>query len=176
MIALTRLGSGLLAVIFLPVLCAGGCGHAEYSGFLYPYDNFKKISMTRPDLEYVRPDVAWGKYHKIRIAQVVTYVQPTDGEYRAVDPDDLKRMTDYLEDMLVEAFGKKLEITQQAGPDVLDLKAALTRVRPTSRAATGNVPPIKMVGAMITAAARPKRVTFNAAGPSCKRWYMNTYA
>jgi len=59
----------------------------------------------------------------------------SDGTSSSVDPDDIKYMSDYLEKSLVDAFGKKWTLTHQAGPDVLDVRAALTRVRPTNRAA-----------------------------------------
>jgi hypothetical protein len=123
----------VLASAFACLAC-GGCGRPEYSGFLAPYTGYKKVSELSPDLEYVRPGVNWAAYRKVRIAQVTVIVEATGG-MRAVDPDELKRLTDYFEARLSESFGRPYRITSEPGPDVLDVRAAITRLRPTSRTA-----------------------------------------
>lgn len=124
----------LVAVLAAAALAAGGCGRAEFSGFLEPYTGFQKISRFDPNLEYVRPGVRWADYRKVRIAQVLTYVQPQGG-YRPVDPDELKWLADYFEAQLMEAFGCRFELTAEPGPGVLDVRSAITRLRPTNRVA-----------------------------------------
>jgi hypothetical protein len=124
----------LLPAVFVVGLMAGGCARPEYSGFLAPYTGYQKVSKLSPDMEYVRPGVDWPTYRKVRIAQVTVIVEPRGG-LRAVDPDELKRLTDHFEAKLVESFRRRCEVTSQAGPNVLDVKAVITRLRPTSRAA-----------------------------------------
>lgn len=124
----------LAALVAAAALAAGGCGRAEFSGFLEPYTGFQSISRFDPNLEYVQPGVRWGDYKKVRVAQVLTYVQPLGG-YRPVDPDELKWLADYFEAQLMEALGRRFELTADPGPGVLDVRAAITRLRPTNRAA-----------------------------------------
>jgi len=111
---------------------AGGCARPEYSGFLAPYTDYKKVSEISPDLEYVRPAVHWDAYRKVRIAQVTVIVEPHGG-LRAVDPDELKRLTDHFEAKLADAFKHRYPLTSEAGANVLDVRAVITRLRPTSR-------------------------------------------
>ncbi|MBE3071061.1 MAG: DUF3313 domain-containing protein [Planctomycetes bacterium] len=127
-------GAVLALVLAAAALAAGGCGRAEFSGFLTPYTGFQSMSRFDPNLEYVQPGVRWGAYTKVRIAQVLTYVQPRGG-YRPVDPDELKWLADYFEAQLMQALGCRFELTADAGPGVLDVRAAITRLRPTNRAA-----------------------------------------
>jgi len=124
----------LLSLLVAAGWAGAGCGHPEYSGFLEPYDGFQKIGKLNPNLEYVRPGVDWEGYQKVRIAQVLTNVEPKEG-YRAVNPDELKRLTDAFETELKEAFAENYAITTEPGPGVLDVRAAITRLRPTNRAA-----------------------------------------
>ncbi len=126
--------TGGVAGVFGTVLTllAGGCARPEYSGFLSPYAGFQKVHAYSPDLEYVRPGVNWSSYRKVRVAQVVVVVESRGG-LRAVDPDELKRLTDYFEAKLSDSFKRRYELTAQPGPDVLDVRAAITRLRPTSR-------------------------------------------
>jgi len=128
-----RRGMGCLILTIASALLAGGCGRPELSGFLAPYTNFHEISNINPNLEYVQPGVNWGGYRKVRIAKVLAYVQPSAG-YRAVDPDDLKRLVSEFQADLVDALGRMFEVTLEPGPDVLDVRAAVTRLRPTSMA------------------------------------------
>jgi len=125
---------GFLMLAIASILAGGGCGRPELSGFLEPYTGFHEISSINPNLEYVQPGVNWGAYRKVRIAKVLAYVHPMAG-YRPLNPDDLKMLVGQFEADLVEAFGRVLEPTAEPGPDVLDVHAAVTRLRPTDLAA-----------------------------------------
>jgi hypothetical protein len=120
--------------LLLAALVLGGCGRPEFSGFLEPYVQFHEVSKVNNNLEYVRPGVRWAAYNKVRIAEVLAVVLPAKG-YRAVNPDEIKRLTDYFEARLVESLGRRFEMTIDPGADVLDVKAAVTRLRPTDWAA-----------------------------------------
>ena len=124
---------GVLILALASILACGGCGRPELSGFLEPYTGFHEISRINPNLEYVQPGVNWGAYRKVRIAKVLAYVHPMAG-YWPVYPDDLKMLIGQFEYELVEAFGRVFEVTTKPGPDVLDVRAAVTRLRPTSLA------------------------------------------
>jgi hypothetical protein len=129
---------GFLILALASVLACGGCGRPELSGFMEPYTGFHEISKINPNLEYVQPGVNWGAYRKVRIAKVLAYVHPSGG-YRPVYPDDLKMLVGQFEYELVEAFGRVFEVTTKPGPDVLDLRAAVTRLCPTDLAANAAV-------------------------------------
>jgi hypothetical protein len=133
--AMKHIPLALILLFGITAVLAGGCARPEVSGFLAPYTGFEKAGVAGPDLQYIRPGVDWAKYKKVRICHVVVYMSPESGEYRAVNPDDLRQISDYFESQLVKYFSQDFQVTDQPGPDVLDVRAALTRLRPTSRAA-----------------------------------------
>ncbi len=124
------LAGTLLAGLFC--LIAGGCARVEYSGFLQSYEGLHKIDMFKPDEECVQPGAAWGRYRKVRVLPVEARLTE-GGDYRPVQPQEVQSMTEWFRSRLSETLGRQLRLTGSPGPDVLDVRAAITRLRPSIR-------------------------------------------
>jgi hypothetical protein len=118
----------ICSIAVFVALFAAGCAHPVESGFLAPYDGFHRSSVLSTSLEYAYPQADWGPYRKVRILPVVLYYAPGSHE---VGPKDTADLTAFFQRKLAEAFGKDYAIVQQAGPGVLDIRVALTNLRPT---------------------------------------------
>jgi hypothetical protein len=119
----------ICAIAVFVALLEAGCSRPVASGFLAPYEGFHRSSLLNTDLEYANPQAAWREYDKIRIFQVVLIYAPGS---RGIGPKDVDDLTSFFEGKLIEAFGKDYAIVHDAGPDVLDLRVALTNLRPTN--------------------------------------------
>ena len=111
-------------------LVAGGCAKVEYSGFLQSYEGLHKIGMMSPDEECVYSGAAWGRYRKVRVLPVESRVSDA-GDYRTVQPQEVQSTTEWFRSRLSEALGRQLRLTNYSGPDVLEVHAAITRLRPS---------------------------------------------
>jgi hypothetical protein len=127
------------AICILCAASAGGCAVPEYSGFLTPYEGYYRVSWLNQDQEYVRPGVNWRAYRRVRIAPVVMYVRPGSEAARAPNLNELRQASSLLESRLMSAFGGHYRLTTQPGPDVLEVRAAITRLRPTDQAVNAAV-------------------------------------
>jgi hypothetical protein len=114
----------------LVCLVAGGCARVEYSGFLRNYEGLHKIGMMSPDEECVYSGAAWGRYRKVRVLRIEARVSDA-GDYRVVQPQEVQSMTEWFRSRLSEALGRQLRLTNSSGPDVLEVHAAITRLRPS---------------------------------------------
>jgi hypothetical protein len=112
----------------------GGCARVEYSGFLGDYDGLKKIGALKPDEEAVTPRVPWAKYRKVLILPVETHLTATS-DYRVVTPAEVQAMRQWFQDRLTRTLGRQLTVTDSYGPDVLIVRAAVTRLKPSIRTA-----------------------------------------
>jgi len=53
-----------------------------------------------------------------------------DSEYKGIDPDELKVLTDYFYEAINKAVGDAYPMVKEAGPDVLRLRVAVTDLVP----------------------------------------------
>ena len=106
------------------------------SGFLSNYSKLKPVSAMQ-GIECWR-DTRFDpkKYKKIQITPiVVSLVAPKDskdGKVPAVDPADLKQLTDYFYETLQGALKPQIQLVTQPGAGVAVLRIALTDLVPTS--------------------------------------------
>ena len=73
-------------------------------------------------------------YTKFIIDPVIVYFHP-EAKGQGVDPEDLKRLTDYFRDAVIKELKetKRYSIVEEPGPDVLHIRAAITDVNPTGK-------------------------------------------
>ena len=57
-----------------------------------------------------------------------------DAEYKGIDPDAMKAMTDYFHEAIVRELGSDYPIVTEPGPDVLRVRIAVTDLVPTKTA------------------------------------------
>jgi hypothetical protein len=120
----------LLPAALLPAIAGSpGCSPPVESGFLAPYNGFHRSSALSTNLQYVDPDAGWKRYSKVRIFTVSLYYAP--GAQVRVGPKDAAALTSFFEQKLLDAFGKDYRVVSNPGPDVLDVRVALTNLRPT---------------------------------------------
>jgi hypothetical protein len=100
-----------------------------YSGFLGDYSKLKPAPDREGVLLYVNAPAKRGQYTKIMFRPMEVYVSPS-AEYKGVQPDALKRMTDEFLASFKRALTPGYEIVNAAGPDVLEVRCAITGLQP----------------------------------------------
>ena len=106
------------------------------SGFLTHYAKLKPVAAMQ-GIECWR-DTRFDpkKYKKIQITPIVVSLaapkDSKDGKVPAVDPTDLKQLTDYFYQTLRDSLKPQISVVTQAGAGVVVLRIALTDLVPTS--------------------------------------------
>jgi hypothetical protein len=109
----------------------------KYSGFLSESD----YAQLKPEAEgskvekYINPQADLKKYDKFIIERIIVYLK-NDADYKGIDPDAVKAMTDYFHEALVRELGSDYAVVTEPGPDVLRLKIAITDLVPTKTGMT----------------------------------------
>jgi hypothetical protein len=75
------------------------------------------------------------KYKKIMLDKIVVSLK-SDAEYKAIDPEEMKTLTDYFREAIVRELGSDYPVVNQSGPDVLRARIAITDLVPTKTAVT----------------------------------------
>ena len=104
-------------------------GDYEAKGFLSDYS---KISTTKNDdgsYEYKDPTVDFSKYNKLLVDRIKIFFKD-DSQYKGIDPDELKVLTDYFYEAINKAVGDAYPLVKEPGPDVLRLRVAVTDLVP----------------------------------------------
>jgi hypothetical protein len=99
-----------------------------HSGFLGDYSKLKPAADREGVLLYRDPSAKVGPNTKIMFRPMEVYVSPS-AEYKGVQPDVLKRMTDEFLASFKRALAPGYEIVTAPGPDVLELRCAITGVQ-----------------------------------------------
>ena len=106
-------------------------GPKQYSGFLGDYSQLKPESGKEGVLVYINKGVDYSAYTKVFIAPAEIWPSPSS-DYKGVQPDALKQMTDNMRDSFVNALQPAYPVVDQPGPGVLVVRIAITGVQPTS--------------------------------------------
>jgi len=130
----------ILPVLFLLLAgCASTNGKAKedegqkYSGFLSDYSQLKPLSEDSKAMNYINPQADMTKYKKVIVERIIVWLKE-DAEYKGIDPDAMKAMTDYFHEALVRELGSEYPIVTEPGPDVMRLRIAITDLVPTKTA------------------------------------------
>ena len=103
----------------------------EHSGFLGNYDGFKVINEKTGAEVWIKPphqDLSLLKeYDSIIITPIEVWLHSA-ADYQGVNPADLKKITDYFTKALEERLGKNFKLVNEPGPNVMDLRIAVTGV------------------------------------------------
>jgi hypothetical protein len=134
-------------LIMAPVLflllagCASTNGKADenagpkYTGFLSDYSQLKPETEGSKAMKYVNPQADMKKYKKFVLERIIIWLKE-DANYKGIDPDAMKAMTDYFHEALVRELGTDYPLVTEPGPDVLRLRVAITDLVPTKTAVT----------------------------------------
>jgi hypothetical protein len=131
-----------LTVLCLIVFVIGisGCASTqeaksvEKSGFLGDYSMLKEGERSAfaqgaentALLVYRNPAVDWRKYKKVKLDPVTVWMSQKDSQLKDVSVEDRQRLAALLWSKLDEQLRKDYEMTNQSGPDVLHIQAAIT--------------------------------------------------
>ena len=124
MLAALLAAPGLAAAEAAPTL-----GEYETKGFLSDYSKLAPMEDDKDAFKYVDTSVDFSKYNKLLLDRIKVWYKD-DSDYKGIDPDELKALTDYFHQAVVKAVGDDYEIVSEPGPDVLRVRLAVTDIVP----------------------------------------------
>lgn len=105
----------------------------KFSGFLGDdYSKMKKGNGDHSAYYWVKEGVDFSRYNKFIIDKPVILITAEKEDHVAVDPDDLKELSDSFRKKLVEEFKVGYSVVEQPGEGVLRIRPAITSVKGTS--------------------------------------------
>jgi hypothetical protein len=104
-------------------------GDYQAKGFLTDYSKLPKTADESGAYRYRDPNTDFSKYNKLLVDRIKIWFQE-DSEYKGIDPDELKMLTDYFYEAINTAVGDAYPMVTEAGPDVLRLRIAVTDLVP----------------------------------------------
>lgn len=104
-------------------------GDYQAKGFLSDYSKIPTTPAEDGSYRYLDPNVDGKKYNKLLVDRIKIWFKD-DAEYKGIDPDELKMLTDYFYSAIEKAMGDAYPMVKEAGPDVLRLRIAITDVEP----------------------------------------------
>jgi hypothetical protein len=93
---------------------------------------------------WLKPGVDLKKYNKFMVDSVIFFISDK-ADYKGIDAQEMKELSDEFNKALVAAFKDKLPIVAEPGPDVARVRFAITNVHP-SRPGVSAVTSIVPVG------------------------------
>ena len=103
---------------------------SQFSGFLGDYSQLQPVKDREGVLAYVNQTHDYSVYKKIRFTPVEVFLTPNP-DYKGMQPDVLKQMSDGFLDSFISAFGSDYQLVKENGPDVLTIRMAITGVQLT---------------------------------------------
>ena len=126
---------GVLVSVVLLASCAsmnGGGMSAEpqnKTGFLKGYyDRLQPGPEGGAILRWIKPGVDWALYNYVMLDSVV-YFFANDSEYKGIDADELKTLSDAFNKALVDALKDSYPIVTEPGVDVVRIRFAITDLK-----------------------------------------------
>jgi hypothetical protein len=122
---------------FALMASAGFAAEPKYSGFLG--DNYKNLQPGPKDgakQRWLKPGVDFAKYNKFMVDSVIFFFAD-DSEYKGIDPNEMKELSDGFNQAIVTAFKDKYPIVAEPGPDVARIRIAITGVKASKPAVSG---------------------------------------
>lgn len=110
-------------------------GEYQAKGFLSDYSKIPTTPAEDGAYKYRDTNVDAQKYPKLLVDRIKIWFKE-DAEYKGIDPDELKMLTDYFYQAIEKAMGDAYPMVKEPGPDVLRLRIALTDVHPNQVAAS----------------------------------------
>lgn len=133
-------GSSLLRLASLTLFltaCATGTDLNEqapapdaYAGFLTHADRLQPVPGDSGAYRWMDPSADLGRYNRILLERIQVQLA-SDAEYKAVDPTELKTLTDYFQQSIVKALGDAYPVVTQPGPGVLRVRITIVDLVPT---------------------------------------------
>ena len=110
-------------------------GDYATKGFLSDYSKLAPVEGDEHAYKYVDSSVDFSKYKKLQIDRIKVWYKD-DSDYKGIDADELKALTDYFHQAIVKAVGDDYPVVNETGPDVLRVRIAVTDLVPNKPAAS----------------------------------------
>ena len=97
------------------------------SGFLGNYDELSPGDEDKDEVNMrsIAKDVDWKKYKKIKLLPVEVWAGK-ESELKEMDKEELKNLLSYIHAEMRKELVNSFQLTEQAGPDVLEIRMAMT--------------------------------------------------
>lgn len=121
-----------LVLLSLALITGAGGAHAaqpQYSGFLGDYSNLQTAKDREGISVFLDRSRDFKGYTKVMFDPPEVVLTPNP-DYKGVQPDALKRMTDAVVGSFRKALEPAYQVVQAPGPDVLRVRIAITNVQP----------------------------------------------
>lgn len=105
-------------------------GGPKYSGFLSDYSQLQPDRDGSGAMLFLDPNADMKKYNSILLERIMVVLKD-DAEYKAIDPEEMKALTDYFREAIARELGDAYPLVNEAGPDVLRVRVAITDLVPT---------------------------------------------
>jgi uncharacterized protein DUF3313 len=156
----------IISLLLISVLIVvSGCASTqeaksvEKSGFLGDYSLLKegKRSTFGQDAEnqallmYENPAADWRKYKKIQLDPVTVWMSQKDSQLKEIPVEDRQRLATLLWSKVDEQLRKDYQVTNEPGPDVVRIQAAITEAGESSvvmDTVSSIVPQLKLLSGM----------------------------
>ena len=122
-------------------------GEYQAHRFLSDYSKIPTSASEDGTYRYRDPSADLGKYHKLLVDRIKIFFKE-DSDYKGIDADELKMLTDYFYEALEKALADAYPMVAEPGPDVLRLRIAITDLVPNepSASVTSLIVPFLWVG------------------------------
>lgn len=144
-----------LGLVFV-VVSQSGCqavrgrrGEAPQSGFLGDYSQVIEREGYPAQAVYFNPGAQWQRYDSVQIDTVSLWL---NDENHGLSDDDRQMLTDLLYASLHAKLEEKFKLVEQAGPNTVRLRAALTQAkgaRVEARTISSILPPVFVVSTLV---------------------------
>jgi hypothetical protein len=131
-LARSRLALALALLSLTALACAGTRQTRETpaeSGFLSDYSKLAPGGDDRAQLLYMKPGVSLASYRALRLEPVRLYAGAADSDLAKLSREDQQMLADRLHTALTNALTRDWTLTEQTGPGVLVVRAALTEAK-----------------------------------------------
>jgi hypothetical protein len=120
-------------VLFASLAGCTGRPQVTYSGFLKDYSQLKPHPEVEGAMLYENPAKNLKQYDKFIVDPVLIHFAPS-AEGTAIDPEDLKGLTEHFRNALVKGLSesRRYQVVDAAGPGVLQLRIAITAISKTT--------------------------------------------
>jgi Protein of unknown function (DUF3313) len=156
----------ITSLLLISVLIAvGGCASTqeaksvEKSGFLGDYSllkegqrsAFRQGAENQALLIYENPAADWRKYKKVQLDPVTVWMSQKDSQLKEIPVEDRQRLATLLWSKVDEQLRKDYQVTNEPGPDVVRIQAAITEAGSSSvvmDTVSSIVPQLKLLSGM----------------------------
>ena len=129
---------------------------AAYAGFLSDPGRLQPVPGDSGAYQWADSATTLARYNKILLERIQVQLAD-DADYKAVDPAQLKALTDYFHQAIVTALGSAYPVVNQPGRGVLRVRITIVNLVPTK-------PEMSVVTAVVPFAAIPDLASGAASG------------